>query len=302
MTTLAADQTSYQRTFDLQNNILYKGKAQVVDGAFNFTFIVPRDIAYQYGFGKISYYAATENEDAQGFYRNILVGGLDASADPDFAGPEVSLYMNDENFRSGGVTDENPFMLAFVDDVSGINTVGSGIGHDIVAILDENTEKPIILNDFYESDLNSYSSGSIRFPFPDLDEGRHSLSLKVWDIFNNSSEAYIEFNVVRSSNFMIEELSNNPNPFREGTSIVFSHNRAEGNLEFSLDIFNLNGMIVRSFNENIVPSGYRTEAIYWDGRGQDGNSLTNGIYFCRIIVRSDEGGTASKTAKLILLR
>lgn len=302
VTTLAADQTSYQRTFDLQNNILYKGKAQVINGAFNFTFIVPRDIAYQYGFGKISYYAATENEDAHGFYRNILVGGLDASADPDFAGPEVSLYMNDENFRSGGVTDENPFMLAFVDDVSGINTVGSGIGHDIVAILDENTEKPIILNDFYESDLNSYSSGSIRFPFHGLDEGLHSLSLKVWDIFNNSSEAYIEFNVVRSSNFMIEELSNNPNPFREGTSIVFSHNRAEGNLEFSLDIFNLNGMIVRSFNENIVPAGYRTEAIYWDGRGSDGNALANGIYFCRIIVRNEEGNMASKTAKLILLR
>ncbi len=201
VTTLATDPTSYVNTFDFQNNVLYKGKAQVNDGKFSFTFIVPKDIAYQYGFGKISYYAANETEDAHGFYRNILVGGLDQLAEPDVNGPSVELFINDEYFAFGGITDENPDMLAFVSDASGINTVGTGIGHDIVAILDGNTDKPIILNDFYESDLNSYTSGTIRYPFHNLEEGLHTLSLKVWDVFNNSAEAYLEFTVVSSGRF-----------------------------------------------------------------------------------------------------
>ena len=126
--TLATDPTSYETMFELQNNILYKGKAQVIDGKFSFTFIVPKDIAYQYGFGKISYYAANDVEDAHGYYNNFLVGGLDQSVEIDETGPTVDLFMNNKEFEFGGITDENPDMLAFVSDASGINTVGTGIG------------------------------------------------------------------------------------------------------------------------------------------------------------------------------
>jgi hypothetical protein len=302
VTTLATDPYSYQSTFDLQNNILYKGKAQVTDGKFSFTFIVPKDIAYQYGFGKISYYAANEEEDAHGFYRNILVGGLDQSIEPDVKGPEVQLFINDSLFVSGGITDENPGMLAFVSDSNGINTVGSGIGHDIVAILDGNTDKPIILNDFYESDLNSYTSGTIRYPFHNLSEGLHTLSLKVWDVFNNSADAYLEFKVVLSDKFIINELMNYPNPFTDRTYFVFSHNQAEGKLDVSLSVFNLSGQIVRSFETSVTPTGYRTEPFYWDGRDDSGGRLAKGLYLYRINVRNENGQTESKTGKLILLK
>jgi len=302
VTTLASDPNSYQKSFNLQNNILYKGKAQVTDGKFSFTFIVPKDIAYQYGFGKISYYAANEEEDAHGFYRNILVGGLDQSVDADITGPAVELFINDRNFIFGGITDENPDMLAYVSDASGINTVGIGIGHDIVMILDGNTDKPIILNSFYESDINSYTSGTIRYPFHNLEEGLHTLSLKVWDVFNNSSDAYLEFNVISSDRFIINELMNYPNPFTEGTSFVFSHNQAEGELDVNLNVFSLNGQIVKSFETNITPAGYRSEPIYWDGRDDSGAALSKGMYLYRISVRNEAGQTDGRAGKLILLR
>jgi hypothetical protein len=302
ITTLATDPTSYENTFELQSNILYKGKAQVTDGKFNFTFIVPKDIAYQYGFGKISYYAANETEDAHGCYNNIMVGGLDQSAEPDAAGPVVTLYMNNQNFVFGGITDENPDMLAFANDESGINTVGTGIGHDIVAILDGNTEKPIILNDFYESDLDSYSSGTIRYPFYSLSEGLHTLSLKVWDVFNNSSDAYLEFNVVKSDNFMIDELSNYPNPFRDETHFVISHNQGEGNLDVSLRIYNLSGQVVKTFQTTVELTGYRTEPIIWDGSDDSGYPLSKGMYIYRLIATNDSGRTDDKSGKLILIK
>jgi hypothetical protein len=302
VTTLASDPTSYQNTFNIQNNILYKGKAQVSDGKFSFTFIVPKDIAYQYGFGKISYYASNEEEDAHGFYRNILVGGLDQSVDPDVIGPAVELFMNDDNFIFGGITDESPDMLAFVNDASGINTVGTGIGHDIVAILDGDSEKPIILNDFYESDLNSYTSGTIRYPFHNLSEGLHTLSLKVWDVFNNSSDAYIEFNVVASDKFVINNLVNYPNPFSESTSFVFSHNQAEGKLDVNLRIYDLAGKMVKYFETSIFPSGYRSEPIIWDGNDDSGAPLSKGMYIYRMNVRNESGMADSKAGKLILLK
>ena len=302
VTTLATDDDSYEKAFDIQNNILYKGKAQVTDGKFSFTFIVPKDIAYQYGFGKISYYAANETEDAHGFYRNIMVGGLDQSAVADYNGPDVRLYMNNEYFVFGGITDENPDMLAFVEDANGINTVGTGIGHDIVAILDENSDKPIILNDFYESDLNSFTSGTIRYPFHNLEEGLHTLSLKVWDVFNNSSDAYIEFRVISSEQFLISELRNIPNPFIDNTTFAFSHNQSEGELDVKLSIYNLSGQIVKTFETSFIPTGYRSEPIEWDGRDGSGYPVSNGFYIYRLIVRNEQGQTDDKSGKLVIVK
>ena len=302
ITTLAADPTSYEKTFEVQNNILYKGKAQVTDGKFSFTFIVPKDIAYQYGFGKISYYAANENEDAHGNYRNIMVGGLDQSAQDDLTGPAVKLYMNNEYFVFGGITDENPDMLAYVEDISGINTVGTGIGHDIVAILDRDSDKPIILNEFYESALDSYTSGTIRYPFHNLEEGLHTLSLKVWDVFNNSADAYIEFNVVSSGKFTVSELRNYPNPFNEQTTFAFSHNQAEGELDVKLSIYNLSGQVVKTFETSFLPTGYRSEPIIWDGRDGSGYPVSNGFYIYRLLVRNEQGQTDDKSGKLVILK
>ena len=273
----------------------------MTDGKFSFTFIVPKDIAYQYGFGKISYYAANDVEDAHGYYRNILVGGLDQSVEIDLTGPVLELFMNNEYFVFGGITDENPDMLAFVEDASGVNTVGTGIGHDIVAILDGATDKPIILNDFYESDLDSYTSGTIRYPFHNLEEGLHTLSLKVWDVFNNSAEAYLEFNVISSDKFVINELINYPNPFTDGTSFVFSHNQAEGDLDINLRIFNLTGQIVKTFEETIPLTGYRSEPIYWNGDDESGTPLAKGMYIYRLIAKNEEGQTDDKTGKLIMI-
>jgi len=302
ITTLAADPTSYQSAFQLQNNILYKGKAQVKDGKFSFTFIVPKDIAYQYGFGKISYYAANETEDAHGFYRNIIVGGLDQSMKPDYTGPEVELFMNNEYFVFGGITDENPDMLAFVHDSSGINTVGTGIGHDIVAILDGNTDKPIILNEFYESDLDSYTNGAVRYPFYDLEEGLHTLSFKVWDVFNNSTEAYLEFLVIPSDNFTVTDLINYPNPFSTSTYFAFSSNQAEGELDVKLEIYNLSGQVVKRMETRLYPSGYRSEPIYWDGSDDGGSTLAKGMYIYKINVRNESGQVDQSTGRLVLIK
>lgn len=303
--TLASDPSSYKYTFNIQNSILYKGKASIENGSFAFTFIVPKDIAYQFGNGKISYYARNNSTDASGYDRSIIVGGFESGGSKDDAGPMVDLYMNDESFVFGGLTDENPLMLAFVSDSSGVNTVGNGIGHDIVAVLDKNTEKSINLNDYYEADLDSYTSGSIQYPFAELEEGPHTLSLKVWDVHNNSSETYIEFIVSESAELAIDHVLNYPNPFTTHTDFYFEHNQPNNMLEVLLQVFTVSGRLVYTYNDFITTDGFRSGPVPpygWDGRDDFGDKLARGVYIYKLSVRSPDGTTADKLEKLVILK
>jgi hypothetical protein len=299
-TTLANDPASSPATFYIQKNPLYKGKASIVNGEWSFSFIVPKDIAYNYGFGKISYYAKNEDQDAAGNFMNFIVGGYNQNANIDNDGPVVRLYMNDENFISGGLTNENPVLFAHVYDESGINTVGNGIGHDIVATLDESGN--FVLNDYYEADLDDFSNGIVSYPLFNLSNGHHNLSLKVWDINNNSTTAYTEFIVAESNAMAIEKLLNYPNPFRESTRFTFQHNQADQPLDVKIEIYSLEGQLVCSLTDQYFSGGYQYNSAEWNGTDEGGSKLRQGMYIYKVLVRNYDGSTSQETSKLVILR
>ncbi|MCF8229725.1 MAG: type IX secretion system sortase PorU [Bacteroidales bacterium] len=300
LTTYGQDNNSTPKDFYLRKNIVYKGKTPAQHGEFEFTFIVPKDIAYNYGFGRISMYAAYQGKDGAGYNENIIVGGFSDINAPDTVGPQISLFMNDTSFIEGGITDQDPHLLAFLSDQSGINTVGNGIGHDITAVIDGQNETPYVLNDFYEADLGDYTNGSILYPFLNLPEGEHTLKLKVWDVYNNSSESEIDFVVVKSSDFRIEKLMNFPNPFAHETSFVFEHNQAGEELDVEIQIFSLQGRLVSKIKRKMVTGGYKSAPIKWEGNTVNGAKLKEGFYLYRLIVKNERGEVNEKTAKLIL--
>ncbi len=303
ITTLSNDGTSASPpfTFKLQKNILYKGKVSITNGYYKFSFIVPKDIAYQFGTGRISYYAENGNEDAQGNHEKIIIGGSNDTAASDAVGPEVSLYMNDTKFVFGGLTDENPDIYSILKDDNGINTVGNGIGHDITAVMDGNTEKSIVLNDYYESDLNSYKSGSIRYSLEELSEGKHTLKLKVWDIYNNSTETYTEFVVAKSAKLALTHVLNYPNPFTTRTQFFFEHNQICSLLEVQVQIFTVSGKLVKNIDQFVSTQGFRSEPIEWNGRDDFGDKIGKGVYVYRVKVKTADGNTAEKYEKLVIL-
>jgi len=287
-------------TFSLQKSILYRGKVQVKDGHFNFTFIVPRDIAYRYDFGKLSYYATDGSRDATGSYSNLVIGGSAGNSASDTEGPEIALYMNDEHFTDGGITDENPWLFAIVSDENGINTIGSGIGHDLTAVLDGNHANPYILNEFYEADVDTYRSGKVRFPFSKLEPGEHEVTLKVWDIYNNSSEATIRFMVRGSDEFVIQNPRNYPNPFSASTDLVFEHNMQGDEVEVQIDIYTLTGQLVCSLQQTALESGTLSTPVRWNGINSTGGKCSPGIYLYAIHAKSSSGLEARGNGKLIL--
>ncbi|MBA7484773.1 hypothetical protein ES707_20304 [subsurface metagenome] len=288
--------------FSLRNRILYKGKATVSQGLFSFSFIVPKDIAYQYGFGKLSLYGAGLQEDASGAFDRVVIGGSADSVINDTRGPDMRLYMNDENFVFGGMTDANPELLVFVSDSNGINTIGSGIGHDITAILDQNSNQAIVLNDFYEADTDSYQSGKIRYPLKSLDAGSHSLTIKVWDVYNNSSEEVLDFVVNTEDDLVLKHVLNYPNPFTTHTQFFFEHNQPDQDLEVIIQVFTISGKLVKTIEQNVPSSGFRTAPIDWDGLDDFGSRIGRGVYIYRVKVRTALGEKAEKYEKLVILR
>ena len=210
--------------------------------------------------------------------------------------------MNDENFVFGGMTDQDPVLLAFVNDSTGINTVGSGIGHDIVAILDNNSENQVVLNEYYESDINSYQKGRIVYQFRNLSNGRHTLNLKVWDVNNNSSKAYTEFIVAESEIMALENLMNYPNPFKDKTSFIFEHNQANSDLNVEIQIFSLSGKLVKTITTNLNTSGFRSKPIEWYGTSDNGATLARGMYVYKVKVSDLNGKSSVKVEKLVILK
>ena len=220
-----------------QTNIIYKGGVSVNSGEFSFSFVVPKDIENNYANGRISYYAKDDSgNDASGYDDSFVIGGIAEEIDYDYDGPEISLYINNRNFIDGGITGKDPILLADIVDLSGVNTVGNGIGHDITAILDNNSSSPYILNEFYTSDLDNYRKGVVEFPLNDLSVGEHTITFKIWDVFNNSSESVISFVVTDDASIIISDFVNYPNPFAGSTEFYFQNNQSGQMIDLSIEI------------------------------------------------------------------
>ncbi len=289
-------------SFESRNNIIYKGKASISGGNFSFSFIVPKDIAYHYGSGKISSFATTGTTDAAGYFYDIIIGGHDRNAPEDTEGPEIKLFINDLNFISGGLTNQNPLLLAILTDSSGINTVGRGIGHDITLVMNNDPASLLVLNDYYTADADSYQSGTIEYPFSNLEDGNYKLNLKAWDVFNNSSEASLEFTVSESAELALKHVFNYPNPFTRHTAFHFEHNQPSTGMDVLIQVFTVTGRLVKTIDTSINTPGFRPDPIPWDGLDDYGDRIGRGVYIYRIRLRTENGQTAEKYEKLVILK
>jgi hypothetical protein len=288
--------------FETQENLLFKGKASVKNGHFSFDFMVPKDITYSFGKGKIVYYSEDSTMDANGYFNRFIIGGTDTSATIDIAGPDISLYLNDQYFKDKGITNPNPVIYATISDASGINTVGNGIGHDITGVIDGKVSEPVILNDFFESDLDDYSKGQLSYPMFNLSEGWHSLTVKVWDIFNNSSEETIDFQVIQGEIPVLSNVYNYPNPASDVTWFKFDHNKAGEDLDISITVFDMEGRHVADIQETVYAGGFSSEPLEWDLKDANGNYLRQGIYPYRIRITDKNGRFAESFKKLVVVR
>ena len=287
--------------FDIQKSVLFKGNVSVRDGRFQFSFYVPKDIDYSYGNGKISYYARSESKDAAGVFTDFTIGGMDTTGIDDHESPVIELFMNDENFVNGGITDQNPVLIAKISDNFGVNTTGNGIGHDLTGVLDRATGSKIVLNDYYQTEKDSFNCGVVRYRLQNLTPGEHTIAVRAWDVNNNSAEQELTFKVMSEDKFELSHVLNYPNPFTTHTDFFFEHNQPGGNFEIQVQIYTISGKLVKTLYDTQYMEGNRCRAISWDGLDDYGDKLAKGTYLYRLRVKNQDGQTAEMIEKLVIL-
>ncbi len=308
---------------------IVKASGKVENGNYTVEFYVPKDINYEVGNGRILAYAdnfdkSTSNPSAYDVFTNQVqsVGDINPDGINDSEPPVSNLYMNNTNFANGGITDQNPMLLACLKDNMGINSTGAGIGHDITFILDGDVVNTTAVNDYFSpgdgngcsfGDLKDYQKGSVTFPLKGLKPGEHQLVFKVWDINNNSSTSTLNFVVKDESErkLTVNRLLNWPNPFTNKTYVQFEHN-CDDILDVNVQIYTITGKIVRTLSTSISAEpflqGFRTprQAIEWDGKDDFGDTVAKGTYIFKIFARSQNqekcSGSATAVEKMVLLK
>lgn len=288
--TLSNSPESPRTGFTTEKTILFNGKATVINGLFSIDFKVPRDISFGPNKANIRLNAqrsdSTNTQPAAGAISMKISANTDNNT-RDTTGPKINLYLNDTTFKNGGLTHENPILIAKLFDTSGINATGNRIGHDIVLILNGEERNSIVLNSFFSNEINEYQRGTLRYQLPQLPSGKHEIRLKAWDLVNNSNTDVLNFSVEKKEQLKIAQVRNFPNPFKAlggKTTFSFEHNQPNTNLWVKIEIVDATGAAVTQIRRTLNTEGTRNIETLWDGATQQGRKCTPGVYYYRLSV------------------
>jgi hypothetical protein len=283
-----------------QGGLIFRGRISVVNGKFNADFVVPKDISYQNQKGKIEFYFYDAGSDGLGYTSNIFVGGTDTTAN-DGKGPDISIYFDNASADNSYLVNPNSLMVVKLSDETGLNTTGTGVGHQLEGVLNDNENNPIDFTKYFTGDLNAGGrTGEVNYKFDNLDQGNYSLKVNAWDVFNNFSTETVYFTVVDGSNLEIRDVYNYPNPFAGKTTFTFQRNQ-DNPAEVRIKIYTVAGRLIREIESNYITDKF--VRINWDGRDEDGDQIANGTYLYKIIVKNLDGSfSKSVLGKLAVIR
>lgn len=234
-------------------NTIFTGSTRVKEGKFRYTFMVPKDIRYNYGNGRIVYYAHSDahNEDAVGHFEDFIVGGTGSVVTVDTVGPEMTIYLNSPAFADGGKTYTTPRFFAELYDKNGINTAGAGIGHDLLLIVDNDPKQTYAINEYFTSENDSYQWGMVSYLMDAMQDGPHSLSFRAWDLMNNSTTKSLNFVVESSLAPSIYSVMTYPNPVQQSgvMNLTVLYDQPDELLTTEVYVYNLNGQTIWSHTQ-----------------------------------------------------
>lgn len=281
---------------------LFSSCDSVRGGEFTFSFPVPLDISYSDENGSIFLYARSESEgEGQGSFTDFLVGGTEEGLTNDSIGPEIKVAFNSADFTEGGKTNETPLLMISLHDEDGINAAGTGVGHDLIAIVDNDPQMTFVLNNYYTTEAGDYTRGSATYSLPEMEAGQHTLLVRAWDVLNNSNTVEIPFEVVTGLRPSLTNVWCTESPARTSTTFVVVHDRPQTELTVKLEVLDFAGRILWQHTEEGSSSGneYR---VTWDLTSNDGQPVSNGIYLYRATISSAGGSESTKARKIAVIR
>lgn len=188
----------YSFSYEDYTRKLFEGTDSVKNGKFTITFPVPMDNNYSKLEGIVYFYAinADKTKHANGSYTNFIIGGTSTELAVDTIGPSIITKINSANTIDGERVNETPTLYIYLNDSSGINCTGTSLGHDIVAIIDGKEATTYNLNGYFTQTIGDYTSGVVEYTLPTLEAGKHTLTVRAFDTYNNKTEMHYSFEVI----------------------------------------------------------------------------------------------------------
>lgn len=290
-------------TYEDQVNALYRGEVSVNKGVFQADFILPKNTSYKYQPGKLVMYAWNEKEfvDASGGSRNFVLGGTADHVTPDNNPPTLRIYLNDSSFSSGNTVGTNSLLIAKLSDESGINISNNGFNQSITLTL--NDQDPVELNEFYTAHMDDYTKGTVMFPLRNLDPGKYTATLKVWDTHNNPASSTVEFKVSDKPILSLYNTRVYPNPVASHQELTFDfeHDREGEELLVNIAVYNMMGGEVQRLDFQVDNSSRKVEGLKWRVSNDRGGDLERGIYLYRLSVTSTQDGAYNEVIKRLVI-
>lgn len=280
---------------------LYFGTDNVKNGKFSITFTVPRDINYSDKNGLITLFAYNEDATvtANGETDKFYVGGSQELAN-DSIGPSIYCYLNSPSFVNGDEVNATPYFVAEIKDKDGINASGTGIGHDMQLVIDNQIAMTYNLNDNFQFDFGTYTSGNTFFSLPTLSEGPHTLRFRAWDILNNPSTTTLQFVVTPTLKPTIVDVNVTKNPAKTSTTFIATHDMPGSIVNMKVEIFDMSGRLLHSMSQTTTANS-ATTTMNWNLTTDSGNRLQTGVYLYRVSMNGNGTAIASKAKKLIII-
>ena len=293
--TLANSSASNIVNVEMQENILFKGKATVSKGIFAIDFILPKEVKVGKGACRMQFYTSNQKgeEDALSVYDSLFVNNVNTFISLDTLGPLFEhVYVNDtiNDFKEGAWIPSNSILYLKLKDSAGIQTSGNSLGHDLSLVIDGKTQNPIYLNNYFTADVDTYQKGTVQYTLPTLLPGPHQLVMRAWDLIGNSNRDTIQVVVPNSQNLVVKNLTNYPNPVINYTRFSFELSQLNDQNEpftYTIDIYNSIGIkvLTRVYHQTLLTN--RVVVADFESVA----TLVPGTYFYNLLVKS-----ANKTA------
>ncbi|MEO9803553.1 MAG: type IX secretion system sortase PorU [Reichenbachiella sp.] len=295
---------SVKEVYEQRDVLLFQGQATVTEGKFDIEFVVPKNIDYSFGEGKLNFYAVnnTTTVDAHGEFSEIIVGGSEKVVNPDRSAPDIDIFLNDTTFISGQVVGPSPILLVRLTDESGINTSNAGFGNELILTL--NDTEPIVLNNYYSASLDTYQEGWVSYPLDNLEPGRYQATIDASDIFNNSVQQTVEFFITEENSIKLTEVMSYPNPIMPGineTTISFKHDRLGEDLQAFLTITDMQGNKILTETYRFDNVSENTLQIVWNLASSGAGRIRKGIYIYRLKVQSKVDNSAGDAFRRVVI-
>ena len=280
-------------------NTIFSGATDVKDGLFNYTFMVPKDIRYNFDNGRIVYYAVTadslETAEAVGHFEQFIIGGTGSTVAIDTIGPEMEIYLNSPAFQNGDKTYATPRFFANLYDKNGINTAGAGIGHDLMLIIDDDPKMIYSLNEYFTAANNSYQAGQVSYLMEELANGPHSLTFRAWDLLNNSITKSLNFIVEAGLDPSIYNVTTYPNPVQQSgvVHLIVNYDQPDELIETEIYLYNTAGQMVYSHKQDNPDA----VSINLPSLG-----LNTGVYIYSVKIKSASSKYSTTSGKIIVTK